>query len=143
MVQHGGKFKTLVVQTNGYGRYLGKLKVTFDSSGQISDFEGNPILLNNTYAKDQTLQESVLNYKNRVSAKMDTVIGSTLAYIDGSRPKCRLEECSFGNFVTDAMRTEMNVEIALCNSGGIRGSLQPNGMYVYFEEILKQNKLVQ
>ena len=134
MVQHGGKFKTLVVQTNGYGRYLGKLKVTFDSStGQISDFEGNPILLNNTYAKDQTLQENVLNYKNRVSAKMDTVIGSTLAYIDGSRPKCRLEECSFGNFVTDAMRTEMNVEIALCNSGGIRGSLQPNGMYILRE----------
>ena len=45
----GGKFKTLVVQTNGYGRYLGKLKVTFDSSGQISAYEGNPILLNNTY----------------------------------------------------------------------------------------------
>ena len=116
--------------------------MTFDSSGQISAYEGNPILLNNTYAKDPNLQESVLNYKNRVSAKMDTVIGSTLAFIDGSRPKCRLEECSFGNFATDAMKTEMNVEIALCNSGGIRGSLQPNGMYYIILNELKYNRRI-
>jgi 2',3'-cyclic-nucleotide 2'-phosphodiesterase (5'-nucleotidase family) len=39
----------LVVQTNGYGRYLGQLHVTFDEDGNAVKWNGNPILLNNTY----------------------------------------------------------------------------------------------
>ena len=56
----------------------------------------------------------------------------------GGRPKCRIEECSFGNFVTDAMAAEMGVEMALINSGAIKGSFDPNsrngnwGILVFF-----------
>ncbi|CAB4069163.1 NT5E [Lepeophtheirus salmonis] len=42
------------------------------------------------------------------------------------RPKCRLEECSFGNLLADAMRSELKVPIAVINSGGIKGSFDPN-----------------
>ena len=52
-------------------------------------------------------------------------MGSTEAFIDGGRPKCRLEECSFGNFATDAMASEMGVNIAILNSGAIKGSFDP------------------
>ena len=38
---------------------------------------------------------------------------------------CRIEECSFGNFVTDAMASEMGVDIAFINSGAIKGSFDP------------------
>ena len=48
--------RALVVQTNGYGRYLGQLKVNFDDSGRVESWEGNPILLNSTYPMDETLQ---------------------------------------------------------------------------------------
>lgn len=48
-----------------------------------------------------------------------------MAYIDGGRPKCRLEECSFGNFATDAMASEMKVDIAILNSGGIKDGFDP------------------
>lgn len=71
------------------------------------------------------MAKSVEIYREEVAAKMDTVVGATLAYIDGGRPKCRLEECSFGNFATDAMAEEMGVKIALINSGAIKGSFDP------------------
>lgn len=115
----------LVVQTNGYGRYLGRLDVTFDQDGSPLDWQGNPILLNDTYPQNEQLLALVEDYKAKVAAKMDTVVGYTKAYIDGGRPKCRLEECSFGNFVTDAMAFEMGVRIALINSGAIKGSFDP------------------
>ena len=53
-------------------------------------------------------------------------VGHSDAYIDGGRPKCRIEECSFGNFVTDAMASEMGVDIAFINSGAIKGSFDPH-----------------
>jgi len=55
---------------------------------------------------------------------MTNFVGFTEAFIDGGRPLCRLEECSFGNFMTDAMASEMKVDIAVANSGSIKGSFQ-------------------
>ena len=65
-------------------------------------------------------------YRNKVVKRMDNVVGSTSVFIDGGRPKCRLEECSFGSFMTDAMASEMEVDIALVNSGAIKGSFDPS-----------------
>lgn len=117
--------KVLVVQTNGYGRYLGQLHVTFDEDGNPLQWEGNPLLLNDSYAEDSHLLSLVNTYREKVVAKMGTAVGATQAYIDGGRPKCRIEECSFGNFVTDAMASEMGVKIAVINSGAIKGSFDP------------------
>ncbi len=145
VTQRSGGKRVLVVQTNGYGRYLGKLEVTFNGNGEATTWSGNPVLLNNSYAQDPTIASSVTAYRyfwiikcnhdqchpeivclfrNLVAAKMDTVVGHTQDFIDGGRPKCRLEECSFGNFVTDAMAAEMGVKMALINSGAIKGSFR-------------------
>ena len=66
-------------------------------------------------------------------------MGSTKAYIDGGRPKCRLEECSFGNFATDAMASEMGVDIALLNSGGIKGSFEHGKIFQMFIQPISNN----
>ena len=59
---------------------------------------------------------------------MHNTVGVSLAFVDGGRPKCRLEECPFGNFITDAMAEEMKVDIAVINSGGIKGSFEKGDM---------------
>ena len=69
-------------------------------------------------------------------------MGHSDAYIDGGRPKCRIEECSFGNFVTDAMASEMGVDIAFINSGAIKGSFDParrNGE-LYISKLISTGK---
>lgn len=137
--------RSLVVQTNGYGRYLGRIDVDFDEAGNPVKWEGNPILLNDSYSEDPALLSMVQSYKSRVAAKMDSVVGVTGAFIDGGRPKCRIEECSFGNFVTDAMASEMEVDIALINSGAIKGSIDPalhNGEYYRFQLFFKAKTIV-
>ena len=66
--------RVLVLQTNGYGRYLGRLDVDFDSHGNPLKWHGNPLLLNQTYAQDPTLKNDVETFKNMVDSKMDTVV---------------------------------------------------------------------
>ena len=68
------KDRVLVVQTNGYGRYLGRLDVDFDPNGNPVKWHGNPLLLNQTYAQDQALQKKVEAFKHKVASKMDTVV---------------------------------------------------------------------
>ena len=69
-----GREKSLVVQTNGYGRYLGALHVTFDQNGNPLEWHGNPILLNDSVLRDETLQTLVDKYGKNVASKMDTVV---------------------------------------------------------------------
>ena len=117
--------KTLVVQTNGYGRYLGNIELSVNwKTGKVISWSGHPILLRNSLPMDQALKSMVGFYREQVMNKMDTKAGNSMAFMDGGRPKCRLEECSFGNFVTDAMADEMNVKIAFVNSGAIKGSFE-------------------
>ena len=116
--------QVLVVQTNGYGRYLGNIEMQFDvQSNKLTSWsDSNPILVKNSFPMDHNLKDIVAYYREQVMAKMDTKVGSSLVFVNGGRPKCRLEECSFGNFLTDAMAKEMDVKIAFVNSGSIKGS---------------------
>ena len=41
--------KVLVVQEYTFGKYLGYLEVTFNDAGEVIDWEGNPILLDDSY----------------------------------------------------------------------------------------------
>ena len=40
--------QVLVVQAYAYGKYLGHLEVTFDDNGVVTEWGGNPILLDGT-----------------------------------------------------------------------------------------------
>ena len=45
MVKNGEK-QVLVVQTNGYGRWLGDIEISFDEKGDVVSWSKQPILLN-------------------------------------------------------------------------------------------------
>ena len=132
--------KVLVVQTNGYGRYLGDLEMSFDSNGKVVSYSNSPILLKNSIPMDQNLKSSVEFYRKQVMGKMDTKVGYTQTFLDGERPKVRLEECSFGSFLADAMAHEMKVKIAFVNSGSIKGSFYQGTFLIKFGRKIGQNK---
>ena len=58
--------KSLVVQDFTYGKYLGKLKVVFDSNGELMSWSGDPILLNETYQKDENISQLVKQLKGPI-----------------------------------------------------------------------------
>lgn len=45
-----------VVQAYAFGKYLGYLKVTFDSAGNVKDATGNPILMDNSIPQGRLRQ---------------------------------------------------------------------------------------
>ncbi len=55
-----------------------------------------------------------------LSDELSEVIGVTETELNTTRPVIRGREATFGNLLTDAMRTAMDTDVALSNGGGIR-----------------------
>ena len=70
--------KVLVVQDYKYGKYLGRLNVQFDSDGKLTSWNGNPILLDNTVAKDPAIEREVQLMKAKMTEMVDVSINSYL-----------------------------------------------------------------
>lgn len=123
----------LVVQAYTFGKYLGNLKVTFDSRGEIIHYTGNPILLSGSLKQDEEILGEVTKRRGRVSEYSKIPLGRTHVFLDGRRETCRVRECNMGNLITDAFvhmyqkhpdeTAWADVSIAMWVSGGIRSSI--------------------
>lgn len=70
--------KVLVVQDYKYGKYLGRLNVEFDGDGKLTSWNGNPRILDNSVAKDPTIEREVQEMKAKVTELVDVSINSCL-----------------------------------------------------------------
>ncbi|XP_060080242.1 snake venom 5'-nucleotidase-like [Ylistrum balloti] len=122
----------LVVQDYAYGKYLGVLNVTFDDQGQITQYAGNPVLLDSSVPKDPAAKVLLDIYRPEIIAFQNKVAGRSLVRMEGDRLVCRRQECNMGNMIADAMVYQnlrhadslatSRIFIALVNSGSIRSS---------------------
>ncbi|XP_033727572.1 snake venom 5'-nucleotidase-like [Pecten maximus] len=128
----------LVVQAYAYGKYLGVLNVTFNDEGKITQYGGNPILLDSSVPKDQAAEALLDIYRPQLDAFRKKVVGRTLVRMDGQLLTCRLRECNMGNMIADGMVYQnlryadsletSRIFIALVNSGSIRASFDPGNI---------------
>jgi len=117
---------TAVVQAYAYGKLLGKLQITFDDAGNITEASGEPLVMDGAVAEDAAVKARVADAAKPLDAIRNKVIGSAGAAIEGDRSVCRVQECPMGNLVADAMLArvkDQGVTIAIANSGGIRASI--------------------
>ena len=56
-----------MVQAFAYGKYLGNLTADFDDNGDLTSWSGNPKLLDNSVAQDQTVLGQVQQWKAEVT----------------------------------------------------------------------------
>ncbi|XP_056103544.1 5'-nucleotidase [Rhinichthys klamathensis goyatoka] len=122
-----------VVQAYAFGKYLGFLKVTFDSNGNVVKYSGNPILLNSSVTPDPDIQAEVDNWRKNLANYSSQYVGQTLVYLNGTFEECRFRECNLGNLICDAMvhtnikhadETRWNhVSSCILNGGGIRSAI--------------------
>ncbi|RUS75680.1 hypothetical protein EGW08_016546 [Elysia chlorotica] len=123
----------LVVQDYAFGKYLGSLHVTFDSDGKVTNYSGNPILLDGSVPQDNGTEQVVQRFLPEIQAIQREVVGSSHVFLEGDAKVCRIRECNLGNLICDAIleqnlrhsdsRYWSDVSIAMINSGGIRTSL--------------------
>ncbi|MGR3572400.1 bifunctional metallophosphatase/5'-nucleotidase [Brevirhabdus sp.] len=117
---------TAIVSAYAYGKFLGELNVTFDDAGKIVSAKGEPILMDGKVAEDTTTKDRIAELAKPLDEIRKKVVARTAEPVEGNRDVCRVEECSMGNLVADAMLArvaDQGVTIAIANSGGLRASL--------------------
>ena len=126
MVDNPGGYKVPVVQAGSYSKYLGDLVVTFDDNGVVTAAKGDPILMDSAVKPDPTVLTRIAELAKPIDELRKKVIGKSEAAIDGDRKVCRVQECSMGDLVADAMLDRVKgqgVTIAIVNGGGLRASI--------------------
>lgn len=117
---------TAIVQAYAYGKFLGELNVTFDDDGKITEAKGEPVLIDGQVAEDAAILSRVTELAAPLEEIRTKVVAQSGDVIDGDRAVCRVEECSMGNLIADAMLDrvkDQGVTISIANSGGIRSSI--------------------
>jgi 5'-nucleotidase len=121
------KKPVLLVSAYAYGKYLGFLDFFFNAQGVPTKWVAEPILLDNTIARNAEMGEQALKYYEPIASLEKEQIG--FASVDIMGLECRFQECVIGNFISDAMLhfvDKLGVDLALMNAGGIRASI-PKG----------------
>jgi len=117
---------TAIVQAYAYGKFLGELNVTFDDAGVITQAVGEPLLIDGQVAEDATIVARVSELAAPLEEIRNTVVASAAGALEGDRAVCRVQECTMGNLIADAMLArvkDQGIDIAIMNSGGIRASV--------------------
>lgn len=113
------------VQAGSSNVYLGRLNVTFNSEGVITATSGDTILLSRYITPDAEVAALIEELSGPVATLRDQPINATSdVLLDGDRRICRVEECSMGSVIADAMRASTGAQIALMNSGGVRANME-------------------
>lgn len=71
--------------------------------------------------EDPTTAAVVNAYESRLGAELEVIVGVTRVPLDGDSRRLRTGETNLGNLVADAMRASAGAEVAMVNSGSIRG----------------------
>jgi 5'-nucleotidase/UDP-sugar diphosphatase len=112
------------VTAKSYNEFLGRLDVTFDANGVLTDWGGDVILLSQYITPDPAMVTLLTSLSEPIQTLRDTVIGEAGVFLVGDRSVCRVAECNLGNLITDAMRADTHVQIAIENGGGIRADIE-------------------
>jgi len=103
--------KIPVFQAGSNLNYLGKITLRVQSK-KIENLEYELIDLNNYTNYDAPLKQLIADYNK--NANLDEIIGYAAAYHNRN---------AVGNFYTDALRNQLNVDLSFQNSGGVRSDL--------------------
>lgn len=75
-----------------------------------------------TQSPDSEVAATITSYKSRLERQLQRLIGKTATVFTTERKQIRTKENGFANLITDAMMTESQSQIALINSGVVRGN---------------------
>jgi len=115
----------LIVHDYQWGSYLGRLDVTFDAEGKVTEYSGGLIFVDASIASDPEFDAKLAEFAAPIEELKNTIIGQTAVDLDGEKAHVRTMETNLGNLICDAMLWKTatdNTQIAIQNGGGIRAS---------------------
>ena len=113
--------RSFISKSGSDAKTVARIDVNQRPSGVIERFyELLPIT--DKLADDPKTAAAIAEWESRLSTALDTVAGATLVPLDGVSLHIRAAETNLGNLVADAIRADAKSDIALTNSGSIRGN---------------------
>ncbi len=119
----------LIVQAWEWGKALGNLDVTFDPKGAITEFGGNPVLIDESYPEDPYIKAMVAAFRKPIDALASQKIGELKTPL--VRGLGTTVEPTMGYVISDAALATTKAQgslIALWNAGGVRAALEPGNI---------------
>jgi 2',3'-cyclic-nucleotide 2'-phosphodiesterase (5'-nucleotidase family) len=113
--------RSFISKAGSDAKFVARIDVNQRVSGTIERFyELLPIT--KELVDDPKTAASIASFESRLSTALDTVAGTTSVPLDGVSAHLRSSETNLGNLVADAIRADANTDIAITNSGSIRGN---------------------
>eukprot|EP01087_Luapelamoeba_hula_P014713 TRINITY_DN4360_c0_g1_i2.p1 TRINITY_DN4360_c0_g1~~TRINITY_DN4360_c0_g1_i2.p1 ORF type:complete len:851 (-),score=84.01 TRINITY_DN4360_c0_g1_i2:131-2683(-) len=117
----------VVVTGDGYsGERVAWVNMTFNGKGQLSDMNGQVILLTNAITDDPDIENDLVAQEAIIKAAYSEVVGSSTSYGPYVPGFCGYQECGIGDYHSDALRRYQNSDMAITN-GGAFGAPLPAG----------------
>ncbi len=113
-----------IVQAMAFTRFVGRLDVDFDATGNVIRAEGDTLPVVQSIAPNAAIQAAI----DRLDAPLVEVRARPVGVTSAEFPLegCRARECARGNLVAEAMLAatrQAGAQIALQNGGGLRAGI--------------------
>lgn len=99
VLQKSGK-KVPIIPSFAYNKYLGKIAITFNTEGELTNYHVDSILLDKSIPQNIETAQIVTRLAEDITSS-NVEIGNTVVELDGET--CSVEECNFGNLVLDSV----------------------------------------
>ncbi len=112
--------RTLISKAGSDARDIARIDIKRQPSGLVERFfELLPIT--DAIPDEPRTAEVVASYERRLGTELEKIVGTTRTPLDGVSVRLRASETNLGNLVADAVRADAGTDVAIVNSGGIRG----------------------
>jgi 2',3'-cyclic-nucleotide 2'-phosphodiesterase (5'-nucleotidase family) len=111
--------RTLISKAGSDAKWVARIDLRRDPDGL--ERHVSMVTVDGTLAEDATTATVVASYQARLGTELDVVVGTSRAALDGESRSVRSGETNLGNLVADAIRAAAGADVAIVNSGSIRG----------------------
>jgi 2',3'-cyclic-nucleotide 2'-phosphodiesterase (5'-nucleotidase family) len=107
----------VILQAGQNGEYIGHLDITFDQAGKLIEATNTVKQI-----KDSPKNLVIKFFQERLLGKVEPL--GTVTRADKIQGSSNISENPYADFFADALRNELNTDIAIINSEAIRGHLE-------------------
>jgi 2',3'-cyclic-nucleotide 2'-phosphodiesterase (5'-nucleotidase family) len=111
--------RTLISKAGSDAKRVARIDLRKDGSGVDRHIELIPI--DKSLPDDPATARVVADYETRLGTALDTVVATSVVPLEGESRQIRSSETNLGNLLADAMRAYVRADVAIINSGSIRG----------------------
>jgi len=110
---------TLISKAGSDAKWVARIDLRYGRGRVDREFALLPI--DTKLPDDPATAAVVAEYESKLAGELDAVIATAEVPLDADARRLRTSETNAGNLVADAMRTDRGADLAIINSGSIRG----------------------